>query len=165
MPMNALNSYRRRYRNSQSNLPVPGQLGYITALLMPAAYPGPAHAAGHTGVPASAISTPDILNLISGLFIVIIIFLCIAYLLKRLTGGNITSRGYFKVIDTLHLGTREKIILVRAVDSYLVLGISPGNIKSLHVVTGQLPEEAAETEPDFKSRLRDVLSVARGGHG
>ena len=115
-------------------------------------------------MPARAVSTADILNLVSGLIVVIIIFLCIAWLLKRLTGGSITSRGYFKVIDTLHLGTREKIILVRAVDSYLVLGISPGNINSLHVVKGQLPEQTAGTEADFKTRLRGVLAVARSGH-
>ena len=139
--------------------------GYISMVFLTVVYSGSVFAGGATRASTSPISAPDILNLIFGLLIVIIIFLCVAWFLKRLTGGNIASRGYLKVVDTLHLGTREKIILVRAVDSYLVLGISPGNINSLHVVQGQLPEEPSAAEPDFKTRLRGMLGIAGGSKG
>lgn len=112
-----------------------------------------------------AISTVNILNLISGLFVVLLIFLCIAYLLKRLTGAGSISRGYIKVVDALHLGTRERLVLVKVADTYMLLGIASGSINALHILPDQLQDEISESGTDFKSKLHDLLTVAKIKNG
>jgi len=38
------------------------------------------------------------------------------------------SWSHKKIIDTLRLGTREKLVLIKVAETYMVLGISPGSI-------------------------------------
>jgi len=112
--------------------------------------------------PAGTVPATDILNLLLGLGMVIAIFLALAWLLKRLSGASVISSGYLKVIDTLHLGTREKVILIKAAGSYIVLGIVPGSIRPLHILTEAPPDTSTGPQPDFKARLRGLLAVAGG---
>ena len=107
-----------------------------------------------------AISFGDLLNLVSGLIIVLFIFFGIAYLIKRLTGINGISRGHIKVIDSLHLGTRERLVLVKVSDIYLLLGISSGQINTLRVIN-ELPDNLEQVNPDIKARFHELLSSVK----
>ncbi|MFQ5659273.1 MAG: flagellar biosynthetic protein FliO [Gammaproteobacteria bacterium] len=110
---------------------------------------------------SDAISSTQVLNLIFGLVVVLAIFFCIAYLVKRLSGMSAMSRGNIKIIDALHLGTRERLLLVKVADTYMVLGISPGQINALHVLTHEPGDEAGQSAPDFKSRLHGLLTAVK----
>ena len=107
------------------------------------------------------ISTGNLVNMISGLLVVLAIFFFIAYLLKRLSGVGTISRGYIKIIDALHLGTREKLLLVKVADTYMVLGISSGNINTLHVLDKDLPEPVEHIGNNFRSHLSEILSATK----
>lgn len=118
-------------------------------------------AAGAGAVPEQVISSGQIFNLIGGLVLVLMIFFAVAYLLKRLSGASGVGRGYLQVIDSLHLGARERIVLVKVADIYMLVGISAGNINPLHVITGEIPEKPGEQQPGAGSRFHDLLQLAK----
>lgn len=59
-----------------------------------------------------------------------------AWLARKLSGGKGFGLGGMKIIGGVALGPRERIVLVEVGDSWLVIGIVPGQIRTLH----QLPK-------------------------
>jgi len=108
------------------------------------------------------ITLTSILNLVAGLVVVLLIFCCLVYLLRRLSGARAISQGNIKIIDALHLSTRERLVLVKVTDVYMLLGISSGNISALHVTTDWTPpEENKSTEAGIGSRFQELLSATK----
>ncbi|MFG1498239.1 flagellar biosynthetic protein FliO [Saccharospirillum sp. HFRX-1] len=64
-------------------------------------------------------------------FIVGLIFAC-GWLVRRMAGGTSFNHRHIKVLSVMPLGTREKLMLVKAFDDYLLLGVTNNNINTLH---------------------------------
>lgn len=73
-----------------------------------------------------------------GLFAVIALILGMAWVARRVglvrhgTGG-----ASMKVVGSLMLGARQKVITVEVGDTWLVLGVSPNEIRPLHTLPAQ----------------------------
>ena len=73
-----------------------------------------------------------------GLFAVIALILGMAWLARRVglvrhgTGG-----AAMKVVGSLTLGARQKVVMVEVGDTWLVLGVSAGEIRPLHTLPAQ----------------------------
>jgi flagellar protein FliO/FliZ len=73
-----------------------------------------------------------------GLFAVIALILGLAWLARRVglvrhgTGG-----AAMKVVGSLTLGARQKVVMVEVGDTWLVLGVSAGEIRPLHTLPAQ----------------------------
>ena len=65
------------------------------------------------------------------IFIVGLIFAC-GWLVRRMAGGTSFNHRHIKVLSVMPLGTREKLMLVKAFDDYLLLGVTNNNINTLH---------------------------------
>ncbi len=63
------------------------------------------------------------------------------YVLKRMNGVAMTNRKGIQVLASVKVGTREKILLLEAGDSQLLVGVAAGSVRTLHVF-----EEAQEFE-------------------
>ena len=89
------------------------------------------------GVPGSAI-----VQMLLGLTLIIAILYAGAYLLRKLNfGKNFGNNGPLKVVGGLMISARERILLIEVGDSWLVVGIVPGQIKTLHTLPkGVLPD-------------------------
>lgn len=64
-----------------------------------------------------------------------------------------------KVIGGIALGPRERLVLVEVGDSWLVIGIVPGQIRTLHTLPkgAQLPLETDnQSSPSFASWLKTI---------
>lgn len=72
---------------------------------------------------------------IMGLGIVIGSILVLAWLLKRLRVSQALRSQDIKILSSMAMGTREKIVLVEVENKKILLGFAPGNISSLHVFT------------------------------
>ncbi len=108
------------------------------------------------------ITLTSIMNLVAGLVVVLLIFCCLVYLLRRLSGAGVINQGNIKIIDALHLSTRERLVLVKVADVYMLLGISSGNISALHVTTDWTPpEENKSAEAGIGSRFQELLSARK----
>lgn len=112
-----------------------------------------------TSTRTDPISTSNLTSLFLGLVLVLLVFFCMAYVLKKLSGTNANSRGYISVIDAMHIGTREKIVLLKVAGTCMVLGVTSNSIKTLHVLDGELPETETRPVGDFKAKLSGILST------
>ena len=90
---------------------------------------------------APGASTTAILQMLLGLAAIIGILFAGAWLLRRLDGGRrFGNTGPMKIVGGLMISARERILLVEVGDSWLVVGVVPGQIKTLHTLPkGALP--------------------------
>jgi flagellar biosynthetic protein FliO len=83
---------------------------------------------------SNAINALDYFKVISGLVFVLALFLLSSYLYKRFSHGPMAGRGQLRVVDGLHLGSRERLILVELRDKQILLSITPGQINKIDAV-------------------------------
>lgn len=109
----------------------------------------------------AAPSAGGLLQVILGLALVLLLLWGSLYLLKRLQTSRGVGAGQIKVIGGTAVGPRERVVLVEVGDTWLVLGVAPGRVNSLHSLPRQnLTEtttEASLPEKDFASWLKQIM--------
>ncbi|MDR1850299.1 MAG: flagellar biosynthetic protein FliO [Zoogloeaceae bacterium] len=113
------------------------------------------------GVPASGVFLQTMGALV---FIVLLLFILAALGRKFLTSRTF-GQSNLRLLGGLTLGPREQIVLIEAGEDLLVIGIVPGQIRTLHRMkkTVQSPDanpqnNAAPSTPlSFTRALADVL--------
>lgn len=90
------------------------------------------------------------------ILIVGLIFAC-AWLVRRMSGGVGVNQRHIQVLSVMPLGTREKIMIIRAASEYLLIGVTPNGIQTLHRFDG--PVDLGENNPmsPFADRLKGLL--------
>ncbi|MFZ4478402.1 MAG: flagellar biosynthetic protein FliO [Rhodoferax sp.] len=98
-------------------------------------------------------------------FVVGLIFLC-AWAVRRLglqpNGGN----RLLKVVSSVMVGQRERVVVVEVGDAWLVLGVAAGQVSALHTMAAQSRSDtqspsdgnANPVTTAFSKTLRDSLS-------
>lgn len=104
---------------------------------------------------ASGDTTPGVssgayLQAVLGLSLIIGLLLLFAFLARKFLGGKGFGEGGLKLLGGVALGPRERIVLVEAGDTWLVIGIVPGQIRTLHTLPrGELPENTGAAPLSF----------------
>lgn len=93
------------------------------------------------------------------LFVIGLILLC-AWLFRKLSGQYQGVQGQLKVVGSVAVGSRERVVIVAAGDTWLVLGVANGSVNKLH----EMPPQATPEAPtgDFKSRLQQAFRQQTG---
>jgi flagellar protein FliO/FliZ len=81
-------------------------------------------------------------------FIVALLFL-LAFLGRKFLGSKGFGQGGLKLLGGIALGPRERIVLVEAGESLLVIGIVPGQIRTLHCMPKRKIAAAPEATEDM----------------
>lgn len=102
---------------------------YSTGLL--AVLPAALYAAAPA---AEIVSVSRVASLVLGLLVVLAVFLLLVLLLKKLSGTRGPGKGNMQLIDTMHLGSKERLVIVRVIDEYLLLGVSAQGINRLEAL-------------------------------
>lgn len=116
--------------------------------------------------PPPAVSSGSIMQIIFSLLLVLAAIVLVAWLLKRM---NVAQQGshLLKVLGGVSIGQRERIVLVEIKDTWLVVGVGPGQIRTLHTLQkaedgGQKTEDSPTSpllsENKFASLLSSVLN-------
>ena len=82
----------------------------------------------------SAAGSSYMLQLFSGLMLVLLSIIALAWLAKRFNRLQPAGNAYLQVIGGLSMGAREKVVVVQAGDTRVLLGVAPGRVNMLHVL-------------------------------
>jgi flagellar protein FliO/FliZ len=106
-----------------------GALGLLQASCLQAQ----SAAAQSANVPA-AVSTGGYLQMVLGLAIVLGLVGATAWLLKRFSALPGTGAGLIRVVGAAAVGQRERVVLVEVGETWLLLGVAPGQVRRLHTM-------------------------------
>lgn len=122
--------------------------------------------AAETVTAAPGVPIATMLQTFAGLALILGLFVAAAWLVRRLNGGRtlLGGSGPMRVVGTLALGPRERILLVEVADTWLVIGLAPGQMRTLHTLPkGELPPLATTGDRPFAHWLRQFRETSRTG--
>ncbi len=90
--------------------------------------------------PPSVLSLSSVLQILLSLLLVLGVVALVAWVFKRLNLPHQGSGRTMKIIGSLAVGQRERVVLVEVQDTWLVLGVATGQVRTLHT----LPKQAQE---------------------
>jgi flagellar protein FliO/FliZ len=106
---------------------------------------------------SQAVNTPGVFGGLLALLLVLGLIVALAWLLKRLPGSGFRANAGMKLIASLILGPKERIVVVEVNGEQLLLGVSAGGISMLHHLSEPLPVTATTAAtgalPDFARLL------------
>lgn len=79
-----------------------------------------------------------------------------AWVVKRVAPMQGGSNSLVKVVATQAVGQRERVVVVEIKDTWLVLGVAPGRVNSLHVLPKSTSPETVAPNPSFGSLLARI---------
>jgi flagellar protein FliO/FliZ len=108
--------------------------------------------------PPPAALLPGLLQATLGLAAVLVLIWAAAWLVRRLSPVGSSSRAPIKIVATQALGQRERVVLIEFGDHWLLLGVAPGQVSTLHAgPRSTLPQAAVIDAAPFAK----LLSMAR----
>lgn len=118
-----------------------------------------ANAAKTSHKPAPKIgSGGHLLNVTLGLIAIIALIFVLSAFVKRFGSGTFSANTQLKILSSMPLGTRERIVLIDAGGQQLLLGITPTNINTLHVFSDPIVlDSKSEAPSDFSQKLMAIL--------
>ena len=113
-------------------------------------------------VSPSSLFTGDYLLQVVGSFVVVILLLvAVLVMLKRFNGVSTSMGGDMRVVSSVGVGQRERAVLLQVGEQQVLLGVGPGNVRTLHVFDEPAVSATSSTTPSFS----DVWKVATGKAG
>jgi flagellar protein FliO/FliZ len=113
------------------------------------------------------VSQPDagtgIVQVTLGLFVVLLIIAAAAWFTRRFGHFQATAGGTLRIVGGLHLGARERLVVVQVGDQQLLLGVAPGRVSTLHVLGSPLDQgdpnlhQGKSLPGSFREKLNAVL--------
>jgi flagellar protein FliO/FliZ len=117
---------------------------------------------------SSPAAIPDagasLLQVFLGLGVVIAALVGGLWLLKRVSAQH-GAAGALRVIAGTSVGPRERVVLVEVEDTWLIVGVAPGQVNALH----QMPKGRLATTPaapagkEFGAWLKQVMERRHAG--
>lgn len=109
--------------------------------------------------PAAKIgSGGHLLNVTLGLIAIIALIFVLSAFVKRFGSGTFSTNTQLKILSSMPLGTRERIVLIDAGGQQLLLGITPTSINTLHVFSDPIVIDSKPDAPsDFSQKLMAIL--------
>ncbi len=108
-----------------------------------------------------AVSMSSMLQIIASLAFVLLVFGAVVFLMRRVSGINPAAHGHMKIVDGLSLGTRDRLVLLQVGSEQVLLGISPGQIRTLHVMQESIDFSDRQPGENFSQKLKQAMSGKR----
>lgn len=108
-------------------------------------------------VAESIIGADSMAKMITALLLVLVIIIACSWALKRFSIIPSTASNQLKVVAATGIGQRERVVVVEIGDTWLVLGVAPGQVRTLHIMA-KPPSDTADsilkhTSTEFSDKL------------
>ncbi|MBK5929787.1 flagellar biosynthetic protein FliO [Halochromatium salexigens] len=80
------------------------------------------------------------------LLLIVLIILAAAFLIRRLRLGSMHTAA-IKVVGSLAVGPKERVVIVEVASTWLVLGVGSGQVNRLHKLPAPPPSSQADSTP------------------
>ncbi len=118
-------------------------------------------AAVDLGAPPSAAG--GLAQMTIGLLVVLLAIGAAAWALRRFGRLQTSASGALRILGGLSLGPRERVVLMQVGETQLLLGIAPGRVQTLHVLTQPVTlSDGAASGDGFAGRLANAMRRAAG---
>jgi flagellar protein FliO/FliZ len=115
--------------------------------------------------PAAPSGVGSLAQVTLSLALVLAVIFVAAYLMRRMRGFGRVASGSLDVLADLPLGQKERAVLIRVGTKQILLGVAPGRVSTLHVLTEPVevlapptaPTAGSVEKPNFKSLLMKSL--------
>lgn len=104
--------------------------------------------------------------MLGGLILVLALIGGISWLLKRFSLIPVGTAGAVKVIAATAVGQRERVVVVEIANTWLVLGVAPGRVSTLHTLdkTGVNTNDEAGNGKDASSAVEFSEQLSHSIH-
>ncbi len=119
--------------------------------------------------PSTVLPEGGLLQMMVGLLLVLAVIMGIAWFLKRFALNHGAPNGNIKVIAGAAVGQRERVVLVEVNGTWLVLGVAPGQVRTLHTMPkGDMEQNEEATKPSnprkgFQEWLQQMMDKRNAG--
>jgi flagellar protein FliO/FliZ len=141
-------------------------LTFLTSFAIAAERP---FAAPEIAESAPASSAGSLMQVTLSLLLVLGAVFAAAWLVRRLRGFGKAGQGAIEILADVPLSTKERAVLVQVGKQQLLLGVAPGRVNTLHVLSEPVAIHTAHStqaeltpgsaRPDFKAILKRSLGV------
>ena len=97
------------------------------------------------------MSVSYVIQILISFLIVISFIFFLAWLMRRTGRFGYGNKQTIKIKSSMSLGMREKILLIEVGGANIVVGVAPGQVRTLHVLDGM----AEVNETDVNSRVEN----------
>lgn len=107
------------------------------------------------------------LQMFFGLFIIVGLIIGLAWFMRRMGSMSGVAAGNLKVLGGISVGQRERVVLIQAGDTQLLVGVAPGEIRTLHVMDEPIVVQTTNTQMHSKgaSGFAEKLQTAIKNRG
>ena len=129
--------------------------GLVSAIIF-AMHLAAAHAAdvvrATTSTSAAAPTSPaGMLQVMVGLILVLGVLVVIAWGVKKAGVGKQAHGGAIKIVGGIHVGNRERIMVIEVADEWIVVGVTPTSITALSTMPRQEGVASSPASPLAKN--------------
>lgn len=122
---------------------------------------GLACAAETAGKQGPLVSEPvgfgSYLQMFLGLAFIVALIIGMGWFIRRMGHFQTVASGNLKLLGGLSLGQRERIVLVQVGEQQLLVGVAPGQIRTLHVLAE--PISMTDTHTSMPSGFAEKLQM------
>lgn len=98
-----------------------------------------------------AAAAPSMFGAVLALLAVLALIVGLGWVLKRMPGSGFKPADGLRVVASLNVGAKERVVVVEVNGEQLLLGVTAGGINTLHRLPEPLPTPEPARLPDFKN--------------
>lgn len=106
---------------------------------------------------SSPIASGALAETLLGLILILALIFVLAWLIKRTGKFQTTPNGEIKMIAGLSLGARERAVLLEVSGERILVGVTPQQIQTLHVLNQNGVEKDHDKYAQFDQQLQNII--------
>ena len=114
-----------------------------------------------------AVGMGNVLQVLMALMFVVVMIVITAWFIRRFSGATFSRNGALRLLAGISVGQRERIVLVQAGEVQLLLGVAPGEVRTLHVFDKPILLDTGEGKgaERFAERLMSAMNSRKESQG